>query len=393
MAAVEIPLASCVDELIAQLASATASRALRDIDGMTLLGERAMLAGMRIPGRTSAGGGCRLFDARGDRLALNLSRPDDRELLPALFQQDTLDPNDDAVIARLIARSDAQPLLERARSMGLAMAAENEPVSPNSSVLLCPGLAAERPLTDRPRVVDLAALWAGPLASHLLWLAGADVVKVESRSRPDGMRNGNRDFYSLINQGKASVVIDFANSSERAALVRLLTSADIVIEAARPRALLQLGIDAEALVRNTPGLVWITITAHGTEGKAAHWVGFGDDCGVAGGLSAALYAASGCAGFVGDAIADPLTGVHAALAAWEAYASRQGGRFGLAMSQVVASCLARAREKDATALERSLQQWADAVGQPFPPVKRRGFVPAPPLGAHTREILDRGTRC
>ena len=46
-------------------------------------------------------------------------------------------------------------------------------------------------------------------------------------------------------------------------------------------------------VGTTPGLVWITITAHGVQGEAANWIGFGDDCGVAAGLSAALHAATG----------------------------------------------------------------------------------------------------
>jgi hypothetical protein len=410
-----IPLASIAQHALTRLAVASGSAALRALDGATLLGERAMRAGLRIPGRASAGGGCRLFDARGDTIALNLARSADRDMLPALFENDRLDGNDDAAIAACIGRADAHALLTRGRSMGLAIAAEHErwpalehtPLfGSNGCTALCtelatgpraaaPGAAAPgvaKPgslaaMRSAPRVVDLSALWAGPLAGHLLWLAGAEVVKVESRSRPDAMRGAEGDFYALINQGKATVGVDLTDESERRALLSLIASSDIVIEAARPRALKQLGIDADRIVRDTPGLVWISITAHGATGEAADWVGFGDDCGVSGGLSAALRSATGRTGFVGDALADPLTGIFAALAAWEAWTSGRGARLGLAMSHVVARCLAAAKHENADALQVCLRRWESACGQPFPNVARRAVKARPLFTGSIQECI------
>ena len=206
MSAVEIPLTRCADEFIGRLARVSGAQALFDLDGATLLGERAMLAGMNIPGRTSAGGGCRLFDAGDDTIALNLSRPADRELLPALFETDALEPADDEAIAALIAPRNASALVLRGRELGLAIAAEHEDVSgfgaPCSELVSgTPAGAAQR---RAPRVVDLSALWAGPLASHLLWLAGADVLKVESRTRPDAMRTGDPPFQRANERSPAS---------------------------------------------------------------------------------------------------------------------------------------------------------------------------------------------
>lgn len=410
-----IPLASIAHRALNRLAAASGSASLAALDGATLLGERAMRAGLRIPDRTSAGGGCRLFEALGDTIALSLARSADREMLPALFEKDELDANDDAAIAACIAGSDAHALLIRGRSMGLAIAAEQEmrpaleatplfgrsgspawteltsgPAGPplrasapsaaapgsTATGVTAPAVSAAAP--SAPRVVDLSALWAGPLAAHLLRLAGADVVKVESRSRPDALRDAEGDFYALLNQGKATVAIDLADGGDRRALLSLIAASDIVIEAARPRALAQLGIDADRIVSATPGLVWISITGHGTTGEAAGWVGFGDDCGVAGGLSAALRAATGRTGFVGDAIADPLTGIFAAIGAWEAWSERRGVRLGLAMSHVVARSLAAAKHEDPDAMQSCLRTWGSAVGGPFPTVARRA-VGAPPL--------------
>jgi CoA-transferase family III len=389
-----IPLASIAHRALARLATASGSASLASLDGETLLGERAMRAALRIPGRTSAGGGCRLFDALGDTIALNLARSADREMLPALFESDELDPNDDAAIAACVAREDAHALLMRGRSMGLAIAAEQEMPPPLEATALFgpsgspawaelasgPGAAAPGAAAARaaPRVVDLSALWAGPLAAHLLWLAGAEVVKVESRSRPDALRDAEGDFYALLNQGKATVAVDLADGGDRRALLSLIAASDIVIEAARPRALAQLGIDADEITHATPGLVWISITAHGTAGEAAGWVGFGDDCGVSGGLSAALRSATGRTGFVGDAIADPLTGVFAALAAWEAWSAGRGVRLGLAMSHLVARSLAAAKHENPEALQSCLRIWGSAMGRPFPTVTRRA-VGARPL--------------
>ena len=389
MAPLRIPLANAADRAVASLASVTKSPALGKLDGMTLLGERAMHAGFRIPGRISAGGGCQFHDALGGAVALNLARLDDRELLPALFETEC-DSDDDASIEQWMSDRHADALVERGRMLGLAIASERETIaSPTPYVELVSTAPVQRGDRTPPRVLDLSALWAGPLAAHLLWLGGAQVVKVESRRRPDAMRDGDEGFYRLLNQGKASVVLDLTNAADRDALLRLIAGSDIVIEAARPRALLQMGIDADALVRAKPGLVWMTITGHGASGETANWVGFGDDCGVAGGLAGALRAASGKAGFVGDAIADPLAGLWTASHAWQAWSSGHAGRFGVAMSHVAAACLREEQSANPDKLEAELRAWGATSGEPFPEVQRRSIGALRPLGADTWACLAR----
>lgn len=377
----DLPLASWAGERLANLASITQSPAIARLSGATLLVERACLNGFTVPGLRSAGGGCRLLQARDGWIALNLAREDDRDLLPALFAVERVEDE-----ASLVRQAEALPLVARGREMGLAMAALDEALpQPPACEVMARG-PRRNGGRDRPLVIDLSALWAGPLAGHLLWLTGAQVVKVESTARPDAMRQGDPALFARLNQGKASVALDLRNDAGRAALIRLIERADIVIEAARPRAMRQLGIDADALVRRCPGLVWLTITGHGATGPAADWVGFGDDCGVAGGLSAALRDATGQIGFVGDAIADPLTGIAAALATWQAWQQGEAVRIGLAMRGVVAEAIAAEQARNPVAFADSLVQWAASLGQPFPAMPEQPVAAeVSPLGADTAQ--------
>jgi hypothetical protein len=358
----EIPLARWADRRLAELAALCGSPALTALDGQTLLGERAAINGFRIPGLTSAGGGCRLLRARDGWFALNLARDADRELLPALFGTDALDPADDAAIAAHVAGAETGWLLERGRTLGLAVASTAETPTPAAIQTLTTGPSASPPVAA-PLVLDLSALWAGPLAGHLLHLAGARVIKVESAARPDHMRQGDPSLFAQLNQGKDNVALDLRQDSGSRALLALIDRADIVIEAARPRALRQMGIDANQLVRQKQGRIWLTITGHGASGEAADWTGFGDDCGIAGGLGAELARLTGRPGFVGDAIADPLTGIVAALAGWRAWQSGQSSRIGIAMRGVVAAALA---DEGGHHLDGSLRQWAGSIGALFP---------------------------
>lgn len=385
-----IPLSRWADRKLRQFECEAQAHALASVSGATLLGERAALGSFAVPGKVSAGPGTsRIYRTRdGQWFALTLPRPEDRDYLPALFGDERLDPTEDTAIEYAVARHHCAHLLETGRVLGLPVAAvEEQPVSPPIMILETGG-ARRGPSRRNPRVIDLSAIWAGPLAGNLLWLAGGEVVKVESRNRPDQIRSAEPGLFDLLNQGKDNIAIDFSSDTEKAALVDLIRDADIVIEASRVRALLQLGIDADALVRETPSLVWLSVTGHGARGEAANWTGTGHDCGVAAGLSRALAEVTGEPGFVGDAIADPLTGIVAALEGWRAWQRGDACRLGFAMSAIVAQALAEEREYDAEKLEGELCAWGASVGQPFPAVPLRPITDGVrPLGADTAHWL------
>ncbi|MEW9854340.1 CoA transferase [Novosphingobium rhizovicinum] len=377
-----IPLARWADRRLAHLAAESGSQKLAALDGATLLGERASHGGYRINGRVSAGlGGSRLMQTRDNGwFALTLIRTEDRDLLPALFQDADLDIDDNDAIARAARLHDCAELVKRGRDLGLPVASADETPVCRPVEVLVRGAVRHRDPGHRLLVVDLSAIWAGPLAGHLFWLVGAEVVKVESLSRPDLIRRDDPATFDLINQGKANIVVDFADPTQKAKLIDLIRRADVVIESSRPRALRHLGIDAEALVPEQPGLVWLSVTGHGARDEAANWTGIGNDCAVAGGLSRAMADVTGEIGYVGDAIADPLTGITTALEGWRALATGEARRIGLSMSAIVASAIAEERLFNEEALTRELRNWGAAQGKLFPAVRRR------PLLAPVREI-------
>lgn len=299
-----------------------------NVEAAELIGGRAGLLDIAPRGRVSAGGATRLLPCRDGWFALTLSRDDDVAAVPALVGEDRVeDPW--AAVQRWAADRDVAELTERARLLGLPVAALAE--TPAGPPRVYPFGAAT--VTRGPAdllVADLSAMWAGPLCGHLLARAGATVVKVESAARPDGARRGPQAVFDWLNAGKLSYAVDF---DDAATLRPLLEVADVVIESSRPAALSRRGLGPTD-VAPRDGRVWLRITGHGTDGERANWVAFGDDAAVSGGL---VGGTPDDPTFCGDAIADPLTGLEAALAVAQSLRSGGGELIEMSMSAVAAT--------------------------------------------------------
>jgi len=370
---VPLALAQAADDALDRLRRvAPASHHLPE-SGAALLGERAHLMQLSRNHRASPTGHCRLIDCADGRIALNLAREDDWDLLHALLGQPA--ESWDA-ISKASRNLLAGELVERGAAMGMAIARDEIcPLVPWLNQTSSQEGSADQ--AKPPLVVDLSSLWAGPLTGSLLADLGAEVIKVESTHRPDGAREGNQEFFDLLNAKKRSIGVDFRTPEGRKALRQLIERADIVVEASRPRALRQLGIDAEAILASKPGKIWLRILAHGDDEDR---IGFGDDIGVAAGLPSIMERAWGEPFMVGDAIADPLTGLHGALAVWECRERGGGAVLQVSMRDVVRSSMgafegidlpARAQEWDEVAREfgttdcpfRAAYGKAETIGQ------------------------------
>ena len=361
-------LASVMDALAASIAVDTEDQVV--VDGPALLGERAAHAGLGRGGAVSCGGGCRLLVASDGWMAVSMARPDDVRSVDAWLESSlALEPDAvdwEALGAALAVRRRAD-LVERARMLGMPVAAVGESSGLGPLVVADDVHAVPTRPIDGLTVVDLSSLWAGPLCADLLGLAGARVIKVESMRRPDGARSGPAAFFDLLHHGHESVALDLGAESGRAWLRRLVARADVVIEASRPRALESMGASfAAARERGWSG-VWLTITAHDDTER----VGFGDDAAAAGGLLAA-----GDAGpmFCADAVADPLTGTVAAAVALRASRAGVGGRLSVALARSAAL----AASGCAVHVEGLVAE---------PPRSRAVHGPARALGADTDAVL------
>ena len=304
------------------------------VDPLALMAERAAVTGAvqgRVGELVAARHAC--CGVGNGWVAATLARPEDWELLPALLERSSssLAPGDWTAVAAGVEALDGEELRDRSALLGLALAVLGERRAEaggwrdgaihgigHRRVGSAPAVAAGGELV----VVDLSALWAGPLAARLLGECGARVIKVESTSRPDGARRGVPAFYRLLNSGKASVALDFGAAEGRRSLARLVARADVVVTACRPRALDQLGLDPDAITGGERPKVWLMITGYGTVGASATRVAFGDDAAVAGGL-VGWDGHTPC--FIGDAVADPVTGLGAAASVLGALVSEAPG--------------------------------------------------------------------
>ena len=298
------------------------------VDAGQIITGRAALLGLAPNGRISAGGATRLLPSRDGWCAITLSRPDDVDAVPALVQSDaTADPW--RAVPHWAAGRTAAAVTDRARLLGLPAAALGETPAAPPRVHPLGRAASPHALSDL-LLVDLSSMWAGPLCGQLLVHAGATVVKVESPARPDGTRAGPSAFFDWMNAGKFSYAADF---DEPARIQDLLSGADVVIESSRPAALVRRGLGPRDVAARD-GRVWLRITGHGAEGEHADWVAFGDDAAVSGGL---VGTDDDGPVFCGDAIADPLTGLHAALAVADSLARGGGELIEMSMAAVAAT--------------------------------------------------------
>lgn len=315
------------------------------VDPLALLTERAASAGLRVGGQVSWGGASRLLASIDGWVAVTLARPTDWELVPALLELPSpVADGEWATVAAGVSRLEAHELRRRSELLGLPLAVPGERRGRREAGVPGDDTAAgvrSRRIRTAPAgvataelvVADLSALWAGPLVGRLLRAAGARVMKIESVGRPDGGRSGDPAFFARMNGGKSSVTLAIDRTDGRRRLGEIVSGADVVITSSRPRALEQLGLDAEAIVRHRRPRVWLMISGYGQTGEWQNRAAFGDDAAVAGGLIG-WHGTTPC--FFGDAVADPFTGLAATVAVLSALESDGAWTIDASMADVAA---------------------------------------------------------
>ena len=135
-----------------------------------------------------------------------------------------------------------------------------------------------RPL-DGVRVLDLSRLLPGPYATLILADLGADVIKVEDtgmgdylRTLPPTQRGVNPAFLAL-NRNKRGMALDLKATEGRETFLKLVETADIVVEQFRPGVMARLGLSYRELATRHPRIILASITGYGQTGPQAERAG------------------------------------------------------------------------------------------------------------------------
>ena len=129
------------------------------------------------------------------------------------------------------------------------------------------------------RVIDFTTLLPGPYATHLLADMGAEVIRVESISRPDLLKmvpplvNGQSAAHLSINRNKQSVALDLKQEAGQKIARELIATADIVVEGFRPGVMARLKLNYDSLKAAMPKLIYCSITGYGQTGSLAQRAG------------------------------------------------------------------------------------------------------------------------
>lgn len=128
-------------------------------------------------------------------------------------------------------------------------------------------------------VADFSHVMAGPYATHLLRLLGAEVIKIEAPGRGDLMRyygadrryDGMSPSFIAVNAGKKSIALDLKAEADLQTARRIVERADVLVENFRPGVMARLGLGHEALLAAHPRLVYCSVSGYGQSGPMRDW--------------------------------------------------------------------------------------------------------------------------
>jgi crotonobetainyl-CoA:carnitine CoA-transferase CaiB-like acyl-CoA transferase len=205
------------------------------------------------------------------------------------------------------------------------------------------------------RVLDLTHVLAGPYATYQLALLGADVIKIESPSRPDmvrGVGSVEADYKRQMGQdfqtqaaNKRSMTLDLADPDGRAIFLELVAKADVMVDNYQARSLERLELGWEALMLAYPRLISCSITGFGHTGPKAGRPSYDAVIKAASGFLTEQYGTGRTAGemAIGPATFDYATGISAAFAIAAALLRRErtgeGQRLDLSMYDTALSLM------------------------------------------------------
>ena len=179
------------------------------------------------------------------------------------------------------------------------------------------------------RVLELAAVIAGPFAGMVFADLGADVIKLENPRGGDDARrmppqqHGESTLFMSMNRNKRSLVLDLKTSAGRAAVLTLAAQVDVVIESYKPGVSDRLGVGYKAMRARNPALIYCSISAFGESPAGRDLPGYDPLIQAFSGLMSMTGEAAAPPARVAASVIDLNTGMWAAMGIMAALAERE----------------------------------------------------------------------
>ena len=184
------------------------------------------------------------------------------------------------------------------------------------------------------RVLDFSHILAGPYCTRLLADLGADVVKVETRGRPDltgalrpnekvSGRTDRSPLYLNTNRSKRSITLNLKVEAAREMAARLAAQADVIVENFSANVMTRLGLDYEPLSAKNPGLIYLSLSGYGHSGPRKHWTSMNMNLQAHSGLMFATGEDGDPPIAISNSWNDYIGGIHGCFAVVEALADRK----------------------------------------------------------------------
>lgn len=188
-----------------------------------------------------------------------------------------------------------------------------------------------RQVLEGIRIADFSHVMAGPFATHLLRLMGAEVIKIEAPGRGDAMRyygadrryDGMAPAFIAVNAGKKSIVLDLKNPADLEQAKTLVGRCDVVVENFRPGVMKRLGLDYAAARALNPRVVYCSVSGYGQSGPRRDWPAIDNIVQATSGMMSLGGDPDGPPMRVGFPVVDTLTGQTAAFAILAALLRRE----------------------------------------------------------------------
>jgi crotonobetainyl-CoA:carnitine CoA-transferase CaiB-like acyl-CoA transferase len=176
------------------------------------------------------------------------------------------------------------------------------------------------PLLKGLRVLDLTSVILGPYATQILGDLGAEVVKVEP-PEGDSMRTvapvavpGISAIFANNNRNKRSIALDLKSDAGKAALFKLLPTADVLVHNMRQEAMDKLGLTFNAVRAASPKIIYAAAVGFGRHGRYAGKPAYDDVIQAASGFAGLFEMRDGTPRYAPTIAADKISGLHLAYA-------------------------------------------------------------------------------